>query len=164
MLVAQQQNAPSEMSRYNITWVMSQAGVEFARLQAAVGGAAVADAPSDVEEVQLRFDILVNRVRVLEAGDVQTFIQSDPEFEAIVVQLADTLAQGQPLVDRFEQAGSASQLYDLLAPLNAKLARLASAANIRSGDMVASFQQELNFLYGLLQVVLAGLVVCGFGL
>ncbi|MGI4942497.1 MAG: putative bifunctional diguanylate cyclase/phosphodiesterase, partial [Janthinobacterium lividum] len=41
---------------------------------------------------------------------------------------------------------------------------LASAANIRSGDMVASFQQELNFLYGLLQVVLAGLVVCGFGL
>jgi EAL domain-containing protein (putative c-di-GMP-specific phosphodiesterase class I) len=30
--------------------------------------------------------------------------------------------------------------------------------------MVASFQQELNFLYGLFQAVLAGLVVCGFGL
>ncbi|HEY0206363.1 MAG TPA: EAL domain-containing protein [Acetobacteraceae bacterium] len=164
MLVAQQQNAPSETSRYNITWLISQAGVEFARLQAAVGAAAVPDAPSGVEDVQLRFDILVNRVHVLEAGDVQTFIRSDPEFEAIVAQLADTLAQGQPLVDRFEQAGSASQLTDLLAPLNAKLARLASAANIRSGDMVASFQQELNFLYGLFQAVLAGLVICGFGL
>ena len=35
MLVAQQQNAPSEVSRYNITWLISQAGVEFARLQAA---------------------------------------------------------------------------------------------------------------------------------
>jgi len=164
MLVAQQQNAPSEVSRYNTTWLISQAGVEFARLQAAVGAAALPDAPSGVEDVQLRFDILVNRVHVLEAGDVQTFIRSDSEFEAIVAQLADTLVQAQPLVDRFEQAGSASQLFDLLSPLNAKLARLASAANIRSGDMVASFQRELNFLYGLFQAVLAGLVVCGFGL
>jgi len=163
MLVAQQQNAPSEVSRYNITWLISQAGVEFAQLQAAVGGAALPDAPG-VEDVQLRFDILVNRLHVLEAGDVQTFIRSDPEFEAIVVQLADALVQAQPLVDRFEQAGSTSQLFDLLSPLSAKLARLASAANIRSGDMVASFQQELNFLYTLFQAVLAGLVICGFGL
>lgn len=164
LLVARQQNAPSEASRYNVTWLVSQAGVEFARLQAAVGGTALPDAPAGLEEVQLRFDILANRVKILGAGDVQRFVRSDPEFEAIVMQLGDTLAQAQPLVDSFEHAGSASELFEMLSPLNAKLARLASAANIRSGDQVADFQQELNYLYGLFQAVLAGLVACGVGL
>ena len=164
VLVSRQQNAPSETSRYNVTWLISQAGVELARLHASVGGAALAGAAAGADEVQLRLDILANRIRLLEAGDVQEFIRGDPEFEAIVAQLGAVLAQARPLADDLGDAASVRRLYALLSPLNGRLARLASAANIRSGDRVAEVQQQLNHLYRLFQGLLAGMVVCGLGM
>lgn len=164
VLVSRQQNAPSETSRYNVTWLISQAGVELARLHAAVGGAALAGAAAGKDEVQLRLDILANRVRLLEAGDVQEFIRSDPELEAIVAQLRAAIAHAQPLAETPEDPAAVRRLYALLSPLNGRLARLASAANIRSGDRVAEVQQDLNHLYRLFQGLLAGMAVCGLGM
>ena len=163
-LVARQQDAPSGASRYNVTWLISQAGVELARLQASVGGAAIRGAEAAVDEVQLRFDVLANRVGLLQTGEAREFIHADPELAAIATQLEEALARALPLIEELEADGAVPQLYSLLAPLNARLARLASAANIRGGDQVAEFQAGLDNLYQLLRAMLAGMGVCGAGL
>ena len=52
-------------------------------------------------------------------------------------------------------------MFNLLSPLVPRLSRLASPANIRSGDQVAAFQDRLDHLYRLFRVVLAGMVASG---
>ena len=162
--VAAQQNLPSGASRYNVTWPVSQAGAELARLQATVGGAGLADGSTMPEDVQLRFDILSSRLQTLDAGAVRAFIDSDPEFQAIVADLRLTLDKGAKLVEKIDTEGVASELFNLLTPLNSKLARLASAANIRSGDHVAQIQESLDDLYKTFQLELLGVGIFGFSL
>ena len=95
VLVAKQQNEPSGASRYNLTWLVSQAGVELSRLQTAVAATALSDAV-EATDVQLQFDILLNRAKTLDTGDAQEFFRSDPELAAIVQQLAQTLDRRSP--------------------------------------------------------------------
>ena len=68
MLIMQRQEALQNLSRYNVTWLLSQAAVEVARLEAAVGNAVLKDKVPDHDVVQLWLDIVHNRVQLFDSG------------------------------------------------------------------------------------------------
>ncbi len=146
-LIVERQEALRQVSRYNVTWLASQAVAELERLQQRIATYAVPGSGIDQDEVQLRLDILVNRVQLLRAREVEELIKEDPELRSIVADLTQAVEVAQPLVDSLETADSVRTLMGLFAPLGSKLARLAAAANVRSGDRVAADQRHLSQLH-----------------
>src|SRR3712207_2853171 len=87
MLIVERQAALAQVSRYNTSWLASQALAEFMRLQQRVSAFGVPESGIDKEEVELRFDILLSRMKLLNDGEFQNFVQSDPDGSAIIRQL-----------------------------------------------------------------------------
>jgi len=158
-LVIERQEALEKVSRYNVAWLVGQAATEYARLEQRVS--AFGTGGVDADEVQLRFDIIVNRKNLLETGDVNDFVVSDPDHRATVEQLEQMIQSAQPLVDRIDEPGKAQQLSKMLAALDTRLLRLAAAANRWGGDRVAEDQRQLVLLHWQFSAVAAGLILCG---
>ena len=59
-LILQRQSAPG-VSRYNASWLVSQAALEVSRLTAALAAFGDPGKATDADEVQLRLDIVLNR-------------------------------------------------------------------------------------------------------
>jgi diguanylate cyclase (GGDEF)-like protein len=157
-LIVERQDALEKVSRYNVAWLVGQAATEYARLEQRVSAFGIG---ADADEVQLRFDIIVNRRNLLESGDVNDFVSSDPEHRATVDQLEQVINRAQPLVDRIDQPGNALELSKLLATLDTRLLRFAAAANRWGGDRVAEDQRQLVSLHWQFSAVAAGLILCG---
>ncbi len=164
VLIVQRQQSLYAVSRYNATWLLSQAAVEVARLEAVVGASTMPDSGVGQDEVQLWLDIVGNRVRLLDSGEVHEFVQTSPELEAIGQQFRNTVAEAQPLVDTLDQPGHAQLLLEKLAELNPRLMRLASAAYSRSGELAATDLTQLSHLHWVFSSVLLALIVCSLGL
>ena len=164
VLIVERQKALQQVARYNTTWLASQAVVELERLQQRIAAYALPGSGFDREEVQLRLDILANRVQLLRGGDVQELTAESPELQAVVSGLAAAVDAAQPMVDALAGAESARELMDLFAPLGPGLARLAAAANVRGGDRVAEDQQHLSRLHWTFSGILMLLAACGMGL
>src|ERR1700732_4784638 len=75
-LVVQQQAALEKGSHYNVAWLFSQGGTEYARLEQRVSAFGTGDGDVTAEEVQTRFDIVINRSKLLENGDVSEYLDS----------------------------------------------------------------------------------------
>jgi diguanylate cyclase (GGDEF)-like protein len=164
LLVVERQNALKQVSRYNLTWLVSQATTEYARLEQRVSAFAIPRSGVDKDEVQLRLDIVANRVKLLEHGEVEELIKDDEEHRATVNGLRRLVDAAQPLVDRLDQPGNVTALLNLLQPLGSPLARLAAAANRFGGDRVAEDQRQLIALHWLFSSLAAGLILCGIAL
>ncbi len=92
MLIVTRQEALRDAARYNTSWLASQAVAEFTRLEQRISAFGAPDGGVDKDEVELRFDILVNRVQLLSDGEFQDFIARDPEHREILDQLAAAVA------------------------------------------------------------------------
>jgi signal transduction histidine kinase/CheY-like chemotaxis protein len=164
VLIVLRQSALADVSRYNLTWVVSQAALEVSRLESVVGAYAAHAAGADEDSVQLRYDIVVNRVGLLNTGEVGEFIRGSPELAAIATQFRDAVAAGQPLADGIDKPGAPQRLLGLLAPLDAKLANLAAAAYARGSELAARDLAELESLHWIFSGILMALIACSVGL
>jgi two-component sensor histidine kinase len=164
VLIVAQQDALADVSRYNLTWVVSQGALEVSRLEEVVGAYAAQAAGADRDAVELRFDIVVNRAGLLGSGDVGEFIRESPDLLAIARQFQEAVAVGQPLVDGIDQPDAPRRLLTLFAPLDAKLASLAAAAYARGSELAASDLIALERLHWIFSAILLGLMVCSLGL
>lgn len=135
-MIGQRQKLIQKSARYNIAWLAGQASVEVARLVQTVAGFGVPESGISRDDVQLKLDIVGNRLRLMSSGDFATFIQSDPEREAIVHDLGNVLTHVQGLVERSTDPKLPLQLMSMLEPLDKRLSRLASSANIYGGEKV----------------------------
>ena len=71
-LVLKRQEVLEQVTRYNVAFLLSQAATEHARLEQRLSAYGTAGSDVTDEEVQLRYDILVNRTKLLGQGDVRT--------------------------------------------------------------------------------------------
>ena len=163
-LVIERQDALKQVSRYNVAWLVSQATTEYARLEQRISAFAIPGSGVTEDEVQLRLDIVANRIKLLEHGEVEDLISQDDEYRATVEGLRRVVDAAQPLVDRIAEPGSVAALLNLLQPLDSKLARLAAAANRSGGDRVADDQRQLMTLHWLFSALAVGLIICGVAL
>ena len=163
-LVVERQRSLEQISRYNVAWLVSQAATEYARLEQRIAAYGVSSAGISADEVQLRFDIILNRMRLLETGEVEEFLDSDPDHRATVHELQRVVASSLPLIESIGQPGNVVKLLHLLSPLDGKVVRLAAAANRWGGERVADDQQQLILLHWRFSALAAGLILCGIAL
>ena len=163
-LIADRQNTLKDVSRYNICWLASQAVAEFTRLEEKIAAANMPGSMVDVDDVQLRFDILSNRLTVMDNGEFKEFASRDPDHAGVVAQLAEAIVKLGPMIDQIQKPGVAETALALLAPLDSRLAQLAAAANKFGGDRVGEDQRELIKLHWIFSGVVAGLFAFGTGL
>ena len=161
-LTAERHDALRRVSRYNMTWLASQAGLEFVRLEQRVAAAGIAGSKSDADEVQLRLDILANRLNLVDQGEFADFASSDPAIVATVGMLSDAIKALQPMVDHLGEPGTVLKALNVLQPLDSRLAQMAASANRFGGEKVAEDQRELLRLHYTFSVMVAGLLLCGF--
>ena len=83
-LVIERQDALNQVSRYNVAWLVSQATTEYARLEQRIGAFAIPGSGVTEDEVQLRLDIVANRIKLLEHGEVEDLISQDDEYRSTV--------------------------------------------------------------------------------
>jgi two-component system, cell cycle sensor histidine kinase PleC len=157
--VFEQQKALREVSRYNMVWAVSQAVAEFYRFEQRV--AAFATDRADKDEVDLRFQILRNRLGILRRGEVNDFTKARAEERATVDDYERLLGEIAPMVQEVETPGIVPRMLDMLKPFETKLARLAAAANAYGSDLTASDQQYLLLLHWVFAGITAALVISG---
>ena len=163
-LIVDRQQSLYAVSRYNASWLLSQAAVEVARLAATVGASTIPDSGIGRDDVQLWLDVVGNRVQLLASGEVKEFIQSSTDLRAIASDFSDSYATAETLVNTLDQPGHARLLLEKLAELNPKLMRLASAAYSHSGELAAADLAQLNYLHWMFSGVLLALIICSLGL
>src|SRR6059058_1796762 len=69
IIIVKRQEALGRVSRYNLTWLLSQAAHEVLRLQEVVSASGLPGSRIDGDAVALRLDVLVNRLVLLRAGE-----------------------------------------------------------------------------------------------
>src|SRR3954465_13989371 len=74
IIIVKRQEALGRVSRYNLTWLLSQAAHEVLRLQEVVSASGLPGSRIDGDAVALRLDVLVNRLVLLRAGEAAEFI------------------------------------------------------------------------------------------
>jgi diguanylate cyclase (GGDEF)-like protein/PAS domain S-box-containing protein len=161
ILIVERQEALKTVARYNTPWHAAQAVHEFTRLEQRLSAFAAKDPSADMEEVSLRYDIIVSRTKLLLAGEFREFLHSAPEWLAVVEEFDKALADIEPHIDNLEQPGAPMAALKVLEPLELKLAGLASAANHYGGQRAEQDQQDLIRLHWLFSSLAAGLIVFG---
>ena len=161
VLIVRRQAALEEVSQYNISWLASQAVAEFIRLQQRVAAFVTPDSGVDQDEVDLRYEIFLSRLKTLNDGEFHDFLRRDPERVEIAMQLVEAIAAAERYIRDLHEPRAVQRALALLAPLDRKLAALAAAANRFGAERVAQDQKELLRLHFAFTTVAAGLVACG---
>ncbi len=159
--IVDRQKALREVARYNMVWAVSQAVGEFYRFEERVAAYGAPGTAVDSDEVQLRFDILSNRLDIFRHGDVKEFTDAKPEQGQTVDAFGRLLTDLDPLVQAIDRPGTTPRILELAQPFEAKLARLAAAANEYGGDQTSADQQRLMQLHWMFSSIAVALVVCG---
>ncbi len=163
-LITQRQDALRQVSRYNLTFVASLAPVEVIRLEAAIAETALPGSGVGRDQVQLRLDIVRNRISLLENSEVGDFVQYRADLQATIAQLRSVVETVQPLIDNLGHDATVSRLLRLTSPLVPQLMKFVAAVNSHYAELAERDQAELGRLHVIFSGIIAGLAVCGFGL
>jgi len=161
LTIVERQNLLREASRYNVVWAASQAVTEFILLEQRVAAFAAGANGVDKDEVQLRFDIMSNRLTILRRGIVAAAIGQDLEGVKTVQALAEVLTEIRPLLTTLDKPGVADQVIISLAPLEDRLKRLTAGVNQFNAEQVGNDHEALAVLHRTFSSLAAGLVLCG---
>lgn len=138
------------------------ATIEFMRLEETIAASGVEGEKADPEAVQLRLDILTNRLNIWnDGGEFEEFASHDPDNVAVIRSLADVIRQVQPLVASLNQPSAIKKALEILAPLDPKLAGLAAKADRFSSDKEAADQRELIKLHWIFTGIATCLLLSG---
>ncbi len=137
VVIVKRQEALGRVSRYNLTWLLSQAAHEVLRLQEVISASTLPGSHVDADAVALRVDVLANRMVLLRTGEAAEFISERPELQRSVEQLEASLPVIEKLVAQLPDPQTALHLRAVLDPLVPRMLQMAATANVRSGDVVA---------------------------
>lgn len=163
LLILERQDSLNKVSRYNVAWSAAQGVNEFLRLRQRVSDVATGNEGS-IEEVQLRFDIVVNRLSLFESGEFLPFVEESPSRQATVKALSDFVTRTSAILDDIENPETASAVVAAMVPLEADLIGLAAEANNYGGEQVSADRKELLKLHWTFSALSWGLVLCTLGL
>lgn len=146
MLYLRQQ---SEMKRFevqgedNIVWVYSQLGIDYYRVSGAAKVAAATGTTADLDELQLRYEVLVSRINLLNQyrysllfSDAQWYARQMKALINLVSHTDNLLAQGDGYFNRELAATLVSDLDKVVEPVreltigaNSRLTQQANDSN-----------------------------------
>jgi diguanylate cyclase (GGDEF)-like protein len=162
VLIIQRQAVLESESRYNITWLTNQAGVELSRFESVVAASQIPGSDVDRDDVETWLEIVENRVKLLHGGEVGEFIRVRPELASIAADLTSGVAAARPLVATLDQPGNAGKLLALLRPLNSEMVRLSARAYDLTNETASQQLRQLTRLQWAFSGLLGSLIICGF--
>lgn len=163
-LVLQRQDALETVGLNNVNWLAAQAPSEFARLEQRVSAFTIGEGYSSADEVQLRFDIVANRLKTLRSKAAEDFVLSDPRIGKILKDLERALDETRPLLANLAMPGTPGRILAILEPIYPKLARLSTDANVWNVTGIAQDRQRLLNLQIAFVWVAVGMIACGCAL
>ncbi|MDO1582780.1 putative bifunctional diguanylate cyclase/phosphodiesterase [Rhizobium oryzicola] len=164
ILIREHQNETQQLSNYNIAWITSQASVEITRFAQRVTAFSSGNRDVDEDEVQLRLDILVNRIETLKSAALQSFLDADPQRRKFVDDLDKTVRKIDGLMPSIADPKVSVEIVKLIDPLDRRAPNLASAAYTYTSDTLVEHQLTLKSLQILFIDMVGGLIACGLGL
>ncbi len=164
VVIGERQEALRNTNRYNVAWLASQAATELARFMERLSSSASAETGVDANEVRLRFDILMNRMRLLDDGEFKAFALGAPDRQAILLAFRNALQAGDGLLESSAEPAARQQLRELFLPLETKLSRLAAEAHRVSSEQATDDQLDLLALHRAFSLLAIGLICCGIAL
>ena len=163
-LIYDREEALAQNSGYNLQWSASQAVIELTRLQSSMGLWLVDQQSQQADDIRLRYDILLNRMELLENGEFGTFLRTHPEMRAIVGDARLILTGIKPLMQRIDDPRAIREAQIKLSSPVANFIALAAAANRFGAENVVHAQWELRQLHWLFTAMLTTLLCSGAGL
>ncbi|SFV29681.1 diguanylate cyclase (GGDEF) domain-containing protein [Devosia crocina] len=145
----------------NVTWLIAQTPSEFARLEQRVAAFGMGDGTVSADEVRLRFDIVVNRVKTLRTQSVSAFVDSDPRIAQVLDEFEAAVEAARPLLAELDQPGTPARILEILDPVYPKLVRLSTDANVWNIGRIEADRQGLIDLQWTFIVTAMGLVAVG---
>ena len=157
LVVVERQKTLREVSRYNLSWVASQAVNETLRFELRLAKLAENPTPDQLAEISTRLDILFNRLGILKQGLIGDYVDRYPEEQQVVHELETSLRLAELLVARLPEPGVTEQLLAVMAPLESRLSRFAASTNRFDGDQLDQDQRDLFRLHWAFSGFAAGL-------
>ncbi|OYD86347.1 sensor histidine kinase [Azospirillum brasilense] len=147
---------------YNFAWAAGQTVGEVTRLEQRILASALPGTNIDAQEVQLRLDIVRNRIAVLGRGQASLFVDRYPQHRRTVARLEEALDAVATILDGpLPPAEKALAALAVLEPVDRELNAFASVASQFGGELVDEGHDHLLYLHGLFSMLAAGLAVCG---
>ena len=137
---------------------------ELLRLEVDVASYAVPGSGVNKDMVQLRLQILLNRIGLLKDGQVDAVLEREPVLRGVVDQLAQTSSHIQALAADIDRPSSVRAMLQILLPINRNMTRLAATADALGADRVAADQRTLSRIHWTFSSLLGGLITCAVGL
>ncbi len=160
-LISENQRAITQLSNYNLAWISSQAAVELVRLNQRAAAFSAGDPMVDADEVQLRYDILMNRLNLLSAGEFKSFVETSVERIELVGQLSKVLHGLDQIMEKLSVETAREIVTRQLEPFDVRLVKLASDAYAFGTERLASYQHRLEALQTTFVQVITGLIASG---
>jgi diguanylate cyclase (GGDEF)-like protein len=163
-LVYQRNAALERVGLHNVIWMVAQAPSEFARLEQRVSALGMNNGSVTPEEVQLRYDIVVNRFKTLRSVSVAHFVNSDPRIGAILDETEAAIEEMRPYLDQLWDPNTPAKILKILEPIYPKLVRLSTDANVWNVERIDSDRQGLITLQWAFSLIAFGMIACGVAL
>ena len=160
-LTIQQDTTVNRLASYDDAFDAGEGAVELLRLQDAVEEFALSRPDASIDGVELRYEILENRVQDLDRATFLKFIAGHVEVDGVVQALAQSVGAAGALIPRLEEPGVAGQIVDLLTPLDAGMTRLTAVASTLVSDEIEQDQDRLRRLHFISSAVNFGLIAIG---
>ena len=161
LVVVEREKTLREATRYNLSWVASQAINETLRLELTAAKLSSLPTSDQIERLKTRLDILFNRLGILNDGLIAEYVTENPEEQEVLDRLGRTLRQVDALVSRILEPGVASEIVELLAPLEARLSNFAASTHRYDSEQLDDDHRDLFRLHWMFSAFAAGLILSG---
>jgi len=160
-LTIEQDTTVNRLASYDDAFDAAQGAVELLRLQDAVDQFAIGRPDASADSVALRFEVLQNRLTILNRPSFLRFVAGHVETDGIVQGLSQAVSTVGTLLPKLGQPGVADQIVDLLAPFDAGMTRLGAVTSTLVSDQIEVEQDQLKRLHFISSVVNFGLIAIG---
>ncbi|WDR02536.1 hypothetical protein PSQ19_18425 [Devosia algicola] len=105
-LLFERQTALEPVGRGNISWMTAQSPSEYARLEQRISAYGLSGSGIDRAEVEMRFDIISNRLQTLHSSALALFIASDQRNVKTLAALDDAVSKARALLGELDVEGT----------------------------------------------------------
>ncbi|HEX3982086.1 MAG TPA: EAL domain-containing protein [Acidisoma sp.] len=160
-LVIQQDSAAHRLARYDIAFDASQGAAELMRLDSSVSGLLLQLPDSSLDQVELRFAILQNRVSVLSRPEFEDFIAGHPEVAGVVQDLSRLVDRIGPHIAKADDSKVAVAIVTQIKPMESRLIQLSALCSTIVGNNIESGETRLRQLHFVSAAVTGMLIALG---
>ena len=154
----------TQSKRFNSTYESGQLSAELFRFEATLANRFLPGSQTTQDEIELRYQILLNRLTVIEGGETYQAYRQVPQGADEYADIKTAIHAVEARLPQLGDPAVAREVLDTLLPLNSRLLRLASTAQNVLTTRVSESQEVLGKVVFTISIIVAVLVLSGVAL